>query len=165
METESPAQFYLGTLSVEAEPTARRWFELRSASWHDLRAAIEEHLHSAFPLPLPPRDGTPGESDLRLDVSVSDFRSGTHIPFHEFPLAAVMWRPSVTLNAHLVSLKTGAIVEQRKITRRLPWNRYFAILLSPFSRGPLRFGFGREDLLYVLNDACIELFTQINRRL
>ena len=164
-QTAQPAQLYLGTLSVEAKPTIRRWFELRSTSWHDLKAALETHLHDAVPLSPPPNDETPGDNDLRLDVSVSDFRSGTHIPIHEIPFAVVMWRPSVTISARLVSLKTGSLIEHLTITRSLPWSRYVPILFSPFSHGPFRSGFGREDLLYVLNDACIELFTQINRRL
>lgn len=162
--TVSPTQLYRGDFTVAAKPKLSRWFELRSASWHDLKTALEEHLQEAIPLPVPPLGNAYADRDLRLDIAVSHFQSGTHVPIQGILFAAVIWRPSVTLDARLVSLKSGTLIDRLTITRRLSWRQYLSILFSPFSRGPIRFGFGREDLLCVLNDACIELFIQITRR-
>lgn len=154
---------YLGTLAVVPRTDIKRYLD----QWGILDAEepdtqVRQMLEEIFTLPRPVDIDTPKNSDLLLDVIIPKFQLGEFLSVEAgrfwFPLIS---RPKVTVISRLSYLKSGKTMATFHATQKMPWRDYLKRVIRPESL--LGFGtlFGRNDLEYLLNQACQKILLKM----
>lgn len=151
---------YLGTLVV----APRRGIKMSFDSW-DLTGVVElddklkKSLKEIFCLPPSGSRSEVLESDLILDVLISEFQLGTAL-FSEIPFP-IFWRPKVTLVSKLSNLNSGKTVRILSVKEKMQWGEFFRRLLTFQGLIGLRPVFNINDLEILLYIGSSNVLTKI----
>jgi hypothetical protein len=151
---------YLGTLAVVPRTGIKKSFD----SWDltgvvELDGKLKESLAEVFCLPPSSARIEALESDLVLDVLISEFQLGTAL-FSEIPFP-ILWRPKVTFVSKLSNLNSGKTKRILSITEKMPWAEFFSRLLTFQGLIGLRPSFNVNDLEKLLYIGSGKVFTKI----
>jgi hypothetical protein len=153
---------YLGTVGVVPRDDLKRHIEELTAEGMD--AALRSHLEEVLSLPkAPPPDQATAE-DLALDMFLAKHQIGEFSEFFAGDLCLpLVWRPKVKLSSRLYAVRTGKPVRSFHVTKRLAWVTYFGRVFS--LRGIFGTGasFTAADMTALIDEALIELLTQVRR--
>jgi hypothetical protein len=142
---------YLGTLAVVPRTGIKKSFD----SWDltgvaELDGKLKESLTEVSCVPPSSSRVEALESDLILDVLISEFQLGTAL-FSDIPLP-ILWRPKVTLVSKLSNLNSGKTKRILSVTEKMPWAEFFGRILTFQGLIGLRPSFNvydLEKLLYI----------------
>ncbi|MDO8345813.1 MAG: hypothetical protein Q7T48_21615 [Cellvibrio sp.] len=151
---------YLGTLAVVPRTGIKKSFD----SWDltrvvELDGKLKETLTEVFCLPPSNSRIEVLESDLVLDVLISEFQLGAALlPEILFP---ILWRPKVTLVSKLSNLNSGKTKRVLAVTEKMPWAGFFSRLLTFQGLIGLRPSFNVNDLEKLLYIGSEKVFTKL----
>lgn len=146
------ARVYLGVLAVVPRTGIKKSFE----SW-DLTGYmgpdgnLKNKLIEIFCLPPSSSISEPLESDLVIDVLISEFQLGAAL-LSDVP---VFWRPKITLVSRLYNFKSGETKNIISVTEKMPWSEFARRVLTVqgiFQWRPLFNNGDLEKLLYVASE-------------
>jgi len=153
-------RIYLGTLAVVPRTGIKKSFD----SWDlmgivELDGKLKESLIKIFFLPPSSSRIEVLESDLVLDVLISEFQLGTAL-LSEIPFP-ILWRPKVTLVSKLSNLNSGKTKRVLTVTEKMPWAEFFSRLLTFQGLIGLRPSFNVNDLEKLLYIGSGKVFTKL----
>ena len=169
-------RIYLGTLAVLPRSDLKRFLEQRGALLDILTGTTPQSLDDAlrgaliglFDLPTVDEREDPRSSDLAIDVFVPKYQSGEFLPATIGPvILPFMWRPKVTVAAHVYEIDTRATKAAYSITKKLSWSAYAKRLVSPTVLLPVPGSapmFGADDVKVLFYKACIQLLEKVEKR-
>ena len=127
---KSPAQLYVGTLTVLPRKDFLRHFEGGFLSGAQMDHVLTERLLVIFAFPKAADLSAPKDDDVAIDVVLESYSRGGWAEVSggalELPL---LWRPKVRLGARLYYLKTGKSKAKVNVTQSVGWGEYLATLL------------------------------------
>lgn len=153
---------YLGTLAVIPRTGIKKTFD----SW-DLTGYVEpdgklkQNLIEVFCLPPSSSISEPLESDLVIDVLISEFQLGAAL-LSDIPLP-LFWRPKITLVSRLYHFKSGETKNIISVTEKIPWTEFVRRLLTFQGIIQLRPLFNSDDLEQLLYVASGKVMAKIKK--
>ena len=157
---------YLGALVVFPRTDIKRHFELLGYfQTEDLYMELTQTLKEIFFLPPSQNIKEPSDTDLGLDVIVSEFQSGVAVVISlgdiGFPL---FWRPKVTVSSRLYYLKSEKTKAIFSVTEKMQWCQYIKRLFSWHSLFRFKSLFDKNDMNHILYEACHKLLLKMQRK-
>ena len=156
---------YLSTLAVAPRTDIKKHMDEWAPFKHeDLDTGLRQSLKEIFSLPAAQEVKEPKESDLGLDVVIPKFQSGDawDLTLGDFGVP-LLWRPKVTVSSRLFNLKSNKTTATFSVTQKLSWRQYLRRLFT--WRAMLRFRpmFDKEDMDYLLYEACHKLLLKMKK--
>lgn len=154
------SRIYLGALVVVPRAGIKKNFD----SW-SLTGAVEpdvhlkETLNEIFCLPPSSSISDPLESDLIIDVLISDFQLGAAL-FSEV-IIPIFWRPKITLVSRLYYFKSGKTKKTISVTEKMPWGQFIRRMLTMQGIIQLRSPFNNSDIETLLYIASGKIMTKV----
>jgi hypothetical protein len=117
-------------------------------------------------MPLLPVNADVVDSDLAVDVFLSNYRAGQAISgdIGDIPIG-FFWRPKIELASRVYSAKSRTEKLALRLTYKMPWSLFLKRILSPrflFLPVPIA---RTEDAEWLLANGLIKMFKQIRRRI
>ena len=154
---------FLGTVAVTDRTDLKRHLEGNDFSGLPLDATLRRALAEILTLPPANCVEKPLPTDLVLDVWIPKYQSGevVDIDLGEVGIA-LLWRPKVTVASRLSSLVTKRTKANFSITEKMKWGQYLGRVFSWRSLSRSQ-PFVREDMEYLLCQACLKLATRMQK--
>lgn len=151
---------YLGTLAVVPRTGIKKSLD----SWYlsgfvELDGKLKDSLDEIFCIPPASSISDSLESDLVIDVLISEFQLGGAL-LSDVPIP-ILWRPKVTLVSRLSYLKSGKAKRVVSVTEKMPWGEFFRRLLTFQGLIQLRPVFNVNDLEKLLYIGSSKVFAKI----
>lgn len=153
---------YLGALAVVPRTGIKKTFD----SWNltgfiEPDGKLKQNLIEVFCLPLSSSISEPLESDLVIDVFISEFQLGTAL-LTDVPLP-IFWRPKIILVSRLYHFKSGETKNIISVTEKMPWVEFARRLLTIQGLIQLKPLFNSDDLDRLLYVASGKVMAKIKK--
>lgn len=155
---------FLGAIAVADRTDVKRHLEQEGDFENEpLDGALRRSLVEIFSLPPADCVDKPLATDLVLDVWIPKYQSGEFVDVYLGGAGVTLfWRPRVTVASRLSSLVTKRTKATFSVTERMKWRQFLGRLFS--WRGLFRTQpFVREDMEYLLCQACLKLLARMQK--
>ena len=146
---------YLGNMAIMPRSSLKKIDEWGIKGNESLEGPLYSSLQEIFSLPSLDTLENPKESDLALDVFISDYQAGEVLDFNlgeiGFP---IFWRPKVEVKSRLYVIKTKEIKTVITINEKLKWSNFISRLFTWRAMLRLRPIFDKDDMEVLLYKAC-----------
>lgn len=146
------ARVCLGVLAVVPRAGIKKGFESWGLTGYaEPDGNLKNKLIEIFCLPPSSSISEPLESDLVIDVLISEFQLGAAL-LSDIPL---FWRPKITLVSRLYNFKSGETKNIISFTEKMPWSEFARRVLTVQGILQLRPLFNNSDLeklLYIASE-------------
>ena len=130
--------------------------------------AIKDALVETLPLPrIEQREGG-NESDLAIDLTVSDYDQGAFEIVKvtdSIPSVPLGWRPEITITVRVYKIDGSETVYAGTVKQKYPLGKWFRKVASVSSLVGLDTGSCQEAAGYIASKACLRLLTDVRKEL
>lgn len=153
---------YLGALTVIPRTGIKKDFDSWSLTGSiELDGSLKSNLIEIFCLPLSSSISDPLETDLVIDILITEFQLGAAL-FSDIAFP-IFWRPKITLISKLCNIRSGKTITVISITEKMPWIQFVSRIFTLQGIMQLKPTFNNNDLEKLLYIASGKVMAKIKR--
>ena len=146
---------YLGVMAVMPRSSLKKIDEWGLKGYEALEGPLYYSLQEIFSLPSIDSIQDPRESDLALEVFISNYQAGEVLDFNLGEIGLpIFWRPKVEVKSRLYVIKTKEVKSVITINEKLKWRDFISRMFTWRAILRLQPVFDKNDMQMLLYKAC-----------